>query len=762
MKKLGLAPLVLLIGSAWGLSVLADDVVGVLPAVEVVGVSPVASINIPVNQYPGNIQVLRENDIESLKSSSFSELLSRTATSVNLNEIQGNPFQLDLNYRGQRLSSVLGAAQGISAYLDGVRINEAFGDVISWDMLPESAISTITLVPGSNPMYGMNTLAGALVMTTKNGITHEGGEFEVSGGSFGRIRTDVGMGKKLADGYHLYVAATGFREDGWREKSDSKLANAFIKYGRETEKTNWDFSFTTGAGDLKGNGLLPRDQYLTAYRNGYTFSDITKTTAQQLAFNFAHKLSNEEKVSLVTWVRHAKRSGSTGDVNGAYLDNCLTGPAYLCSSGGVNSAVINKNEAQYYTLGLTTQWDKKIEAHKVYAGATLQYTKSRYQSWESNDFDFVGKTANLADVTGYTPLSDHQGKTIQSALFIGDVFTPQSGTLFNGGLRFDYTKVRNNLSNDGAAAESETFSYRKLNPSVGLSQQLTKSTGFFANWSQGMRVPSAFELGCANDQVPCRVPTGLQSDPYLKPIISQTTEIGFRLNPNDNTRVTLTGFYNLNKDDVAFIRALSSPNGNAGYFSNIGETLRRGVELAGRYKRSTWELGASYTYLKATYQSDFNLPSLQDAGGTGKDYVQVTPGTRIAGLPEHFFKLAGLYRVTPQWRVGADIQIFGSQVVAGNETKNATGSYADQASGKDKLAGYGILNFNTNYEIQRGLNTFIRVNNVFDKRYASYAQLGYNMFPSNSVITTGPPDGSVFYAPGAPRSIYAGVRYEWQ
>ena len=74
MKKLGLAPLVLLIGSAWGLSVLADDVVGVLPAVEVVGVSPVASINIPVNQYPGNIQVLRENDIESLTKANKSAL----------------------------------------------------------------------------------------------------------------------------------------------------------------------------------------------------------------------------------------------------------------------------------------------------------------------------------------------------------------------------------------------------------------------------------------------------------------------------------------------------------------------------------------------------------------------------------------------------------------------------------------------------------------------------------------------------------------
>jgi outer membrane receptor protein involved in Fe transport len=219
----------------------------------------------------------------------------------------------------------------------------------------------------------------------------------------------------------------------------------------------------------------------------------------------------------------------------------------------------------------------------------------------------------------------------------------------------------------------------------------------------------------------------------------------------------VTGFYNLNKDDVAFIRALNSPNGNAGYFSNIGETLRRGIELAGRYKRAAWEIGASYTYLKATYQSTFDMPSLDQQ-------ITITPGTRIAGLPEHFFKLASLYRVTPQWRVGADFQVFGSQVIAGNENKTT----AANAAGQDKLAGYGIFNFNTNYEIQRGLNTFIRVNNIFDKRYASYAQLGYNMFPGGTLVDGAggsnglAPQGSVFYAPGAPRSIYAGVRYEWQ
>jgi len=175
------------------------------------------------------------------------------------------------------------------------------------------------------------------------------------------------------------------------------------------------------------------------------------------------------------------------------------------------------------------------------------------------------------------------------------------------------------------------------------------------------------------------------------------------------------------------------------------------MELTGRYKQSTWELGASYTYLSATYRSEVNLPSVEI--GQNAAHITTTKGTRIAGLPEHIFKLAGLYRVTPQWRVGADIQAFGSQVIAGNEN----GTTQSGASGKDKLAGYSILNLNTNYEISKGLNTFIRVNNIFDKRYASYASLGYDVF-----APSGQANETVFYAPGAPRAVFGGVRYEWK
>ncbi len=736
----------------------ADDVVGTLPTVEVVGVSPVASFNIPLNQYPGNIQVLRENDIESQKSSSFSELLGRSATSVTLNEIQGNPFQLDLNYRGQRLSSVLGSAQGISAYLDGVRINEAFGDVISWDMLPESAISTITMIPGSNPMYGMNTLSGALVMTTKNGLTHEGNEVELTAGSFGRQRADVSVGRNLGNGYHAYAAATTFKEDGWREKSDSKLTNAFIKFGRDTEKTSWNVSVMGGTSDLKGNGLAPHDMYTTNYRQGYTFYDITENKSQQVSFAGTHKLSNEEKLSLTTWYRHAKRQGNNGDVNEAYREFLMDGDP-LCTAGHEDNcaAVINKNTSTQKTYGVTFQWDRQFGLHKFLSGITIQEARTRYQQSEGVT-EFINRVAQPA--ASFTEQADHKGKTNQYSIFMADVFTPLPGTLITGALRYDYAKVNNKLRSLDAITEemrpeeNESFTYRKLNPSFGFSQILSKQATVFGNWSQGMRVPTAFELGCANENYPCRVPTGLQDDPYLKPVISQTTELGIRFTPSEKTRITTALFHNLNKDDITFIRVASSQA--AGIFANKGNTTRDGVEVTARHRESRWEMGASYTYLKARYKSNLQLPSLEDR-------IDVTPGTRIAGLPEHFFKFAAMYRLTPQVRVGGDVQVFGDQVVAGNESKTASGVNADQAVGKDKLAGYGILNLNANYEYVKGLNFFVRVNNVFDKKYASYASLGYNMFPGGNLATADDEvKGSVFYAPGAPRAAFGGVRYEWK
>ena len=140
-----------------------------MATVDIVGMAPLPGMGIARNLLPYQVQSINSKTLSQGGGENLGELLARRLTGVNVNDISGSPFQGDLTFRGFRASPVLGTSQGISVYLDGVRVNEAFGDVVNWDMLPESAIASVLLVPGSNPLYGLNTLGGALALNSKSG-----------------------------------------------------------------------------------------------------------------------------------------------------------------------------------------------------------------------------------------------------------------------------------------------------------------------------------------------------------------------------------------------------------------------------------------------------------------------------------------------------------------------------------------------------------------------------------------------------------------
>ena len=156
------------------------------PTVEVIGTTPLPGLGVPVNEVPANVKALTDRDVEQLQTTNLPDLLDATLPSVNVNEIQGNPFQPQVNYRGFTSSPLLGSPQGLSVFQDGVRINEPFGDVVNWDLVPENAIANINLIPGSNPLFGLNTLGGALSIRTKSGAYFPDTDLSAYGGSWGR------------------------------------------------------------------------------------------------------------------------------------------------------------------------------------------------------------------------------------------------------------------------------------------------------------------------------------------------------------------------------------------------------------------------------------------------------------------------------------------------------------------------------------------------------------------------------------------------
>ena len=175
-----------------------------------------------------NVQSATAKDLDNAKAVSLTDFMNSTMQSVSVNDYQGNPFQQDLVFRGFAASPLIGTPQGLSVYVDGVRVNEPFGEVVNWDLIPVNAIQRMDLMPGSDPLFGLNTLGGALAITTKSGFTFPKVEGTVTGGSWGRRQAKVSAGANNGT-LGGFVALNYFDEDGWRKNSPSSVRQA---YGR--------------------------------------------------------------------------------------------------------------------------------------------------------------------------------------------------------------------------------------------------------------------------------------------------------------------------------------------------------------------------------------------------------------------------------------------------------------------------------------------------------------------------------------------------
>jgi YVTN family beta-propeller protein len=154
--------------------------------VEVIGITPIPGLGMPLRDVPSAVQSFSDETLRRRQALDATEYMERSFAGVSTNAAQANPLQPDVNFRGFTASHLLGVPQGLSVFVDGVRVNEAFGDVVNWDLIPRNAISSANLISGSNPVFGLNTLGGALSVLTKSGFSYPGYSARVLGGSFGR------------------------------------------------------------------------------------------------------------------------------------------------------------------------------------------------------------------------------------------------------------------------------------------------------------------------------------------------------------------------------------------------------------------------------------------------------------------------------------------------------------------------------------------------------------------------------------------------
>lgn len=752
-----------------------------LQTVTIVAAAPLPGVGVPRDTLPYSVQIVTSKAIDDAHAGNLADLMLRRMTGVNLNEIQGSPFQADLTYRGFRASSILGTPQGLSVYLDGIRINEPFGDVVNWDMIPESALASVMLVPGSNPAYGLNTMGGALALRTKSGLTDPGFEADVSIGSYGRKRMDLAYGVRTDAGWHAFAAGTLFDESGWRDHSGGRLGNVFVKIGRSKDDTSWDLSVLHGESRLRGNGLVPGLRmgpegtlpglYEANRAAVYTYPDITSNQVTQVAFHGSHWFDNSTELSLLVYTRLGRRDTVNGDISDDYREYAeACGDGFQADGSPVGSdcgftraqgaalhpAVLNRTATSQQSYGLGLSLSKEAGTHKLSFGTTFDATRMRYAQYTQQAF-LTGDRGVVADPDAPTELfSGVRGHSNAFGLYASDTWSILPTTHLTGSLRWNRIAVTSTLqNNDGSSKPTERFIYSSVNPALGIAQQLGGGLTLFGGFSQSNRAPTAIELGCADPAQPCRLPTGLQSDPYLKQVISRTLEIGTRWQPSQDFMLSASLYRTTNRDDILFLRA---PNSQQGYFSNFDRTRNQGLDLSASKRMGNVTVRLGYSYLQATYDADGQLLA-------GERTVNIKSGTRIAGLPRHTLKLGLDWRPVPAFTVGGELLAVSRSPSSGNED----GLVANTAAGGTPraadwgTAGHAIFNLSASFRPFKALELYARVLNVFNRRYETYGMVAADLFPGGRLAQphAEPADVSSarFVAPGAPRTVVIGLRY---
>jgi len=764
--------LAIAIAAAFAAPALADNPAATLetPNVNVIGSTPLPGLGTPIEKFPGNVQSATDRDIRRTQALSLPDLLTTQMPSVNVNDVQGNPYQPDLNYRGFTASPLLGLPQGLSVYQDGVRINEPFGDIVNWGLIPMNAISTINLIPGSNPLFGLNTLGGAISLRTKSGFQYPHTSVEFSGGSWGRKQLQFEQGG-YSGNRDYYIAGNWFREDGWRDYSPSDVKQFFAKTGVQKDNTDFDVSFTYSKTNLIGNGVTP-ESFLNQSRTSiFTRPDNTRSTMAMINATGSHFLDAYRLISGNVYYRQNKTDTLNGDINDDFEGGANDGEtgANVGAGFNVDTGVNNKTNTKGRTFGGTLQYAHTWDTNQLTVGGSYDDGKADFsQTSGLGIFDPTRQVVQTgADVLG----NSLTGQTRTSSLFFTDTWSFQPNWHLTGSARYNYTSVINkDQLNPTAPNLDGNFTYVKVNPAVGLNWTPTQDLTTYVSASQGNRAPSPIELGCADPANPCTLPNALAADPYLKQVVARTLEIGARGLWGSNLRWNAAAFQTNLNDDILFVSTTTS----AGYFTNFGKTRRQGLEfgVAADVGRST--ISANYSLVDATYQTSASILAENNSsrgfgGVTADDEIRVNAGDRIPGIPRHQFRLNFNYRFTDEWSVGANVMAMAGNFARGNENnQHQPGTVTDPIGGDTrtflgagKTEAYAVLNLTTRYRVAPQWEVFGRLNNVFDNRFNTAAILAENPFNAAGVFQTNSDlwARETFYGPGAPRALWVGVRY---
>lgn len=667
---------------------------------------------------PAQVEALDLQHVSQGPDASFRSL--QQLPGVTFFDDQGARLQPELEIRGFQLSPVVGTPQGVSVFLDGVRINEPDAQEVNFDLLPMGAIDHAELVRGSQALFGRNSLGGAILLDTRRGSATPSADIEVTGGSFGEQVLTLSAGG-VTHGIDGFIMGSASNEDGWRDATSARTRQVFATIGHHgvsaTDTSDIALSVLYARDKIFEAGSLPAEWVDANPRLNYTPGDFFGPDLLHLAL----------RGSRTAW-------GGT-----------LRGTAYFRRNDieQFNGNVPPPNTDGFienHSGGLTAEWTRPLLV------GTLPTALTFGGEYERDNVRF-----RLVNVGGGEPDSVATLATVHednAAAYLQAVMEITAKLSITGALREDYVRIpfRDELdaTNDG------TNTYNRLSPFIGLTLKASDDLRGFLAYKSAFRAPAPLELACASPDAPCALPSALGADPALAPVVTHDYEAGFDLDLPNHTSLDVDGFWVDVDNDIVF----ASPNLTQVYFVNIPHSRRAGVEVSAQTALPGGaRVFGSYSYVASTYQSTVQISTADT------NPVAVRPGDQFPSSPRHRGRVGiGITRLMGGVAVDAlmDVRAYSSQYLRG-----------DEANRHPPVPGYAVSGLNVHAEVGR-YHVQVDVDNLFNRRYDTFGIIAENNLgspPGTATVDDDDDDDegelTNFYSPGLPRRVVisVGVRF---
>jgi iron complex outermembrane receptor protein len=567
-----------------------------------------------------------------------------------------------------------------------------------------SNVSRMEVLKGAGTaLYGSGAVAATINILSADVAKQAETSMDLMLGEEKYSKIQLSHSNTISDEQGFRLAGSYLNNEGWREHIGSKRAEVTFRHELEiSSNERLVTSFVISDLEQEMAASLSEDLYKTDKTHSglseeVLASDPLRKTAYMRLSAQWDKTDDNYFYSVIPYYR-----SRTNDYTATWNQN------------------MPKVESEVKTFGLLALVSfEHHDGSETIIGTDIEFTEGKQLSYQPLDFTTSGWGADTFtqgekfydDTTKYLGLSPY----IQHTRMLSDNLDLTLGA------RYDYAQYEfdNNLSLHGdighgnLSLENRDDDFTHLSPKASLNYHLGDDSSIYLRYANSFRLPTAsslYHLTTKDDG----------NAKAVDPEVSNTFEFGYKVNL-EKVNFDFAVYY-MDVDD-GIVQAYNDAGQR--YLTNASRVIHQGFEAA-----MLWQISEKFylstAYTQAKHEFDQHDKYSGNEMTMAPDYIA---NVRLRYQPSFLLRFTSML----------EIQSIGKYWL------DDANSQDDE--GNDRIyQGYTIINLKAHYQVSKKLALHARLLNLSDKEYAQEASYRY---------------GKTTYSPGAPRTVYIGLNYQW-